>query len=67
VKELTTINSSVAYIHKLDTIKLTTGKHSMQEFMQEQSDEIKVHNATLASQMEAIKAACNIIEFTIKN
>jgi len=38
----------------------------MQEFMNEMSEEIRTHNITLASQMEAIRAACNIIEFTIK-
>jgi len=38
----------------------------MQEFMTELSDEIRGHNTTVASQMEAIRAACNIIEFTIK-
>jgi len=66
VKELTTINNSILYIWRLDLIKLVTHRPSMQEFMTELSDEIRGHNTTVASQMEAIRAACNIIEFTIK-
>lgn len=66
MKELNTINTSITYICRLDLIKLATGKPSMQEFINEMSEEIRMHNTTLASQMEAIRAACNIIEFTIK-
>lgn len=66
MKELNTINTSITYIWRLDLIKLATGKPSMQEFINEMSEEIRMHNTTLASQMEAIRAACNIIEFTIK-
>jgi len=66
LKELNTINTSITYIWRLDLIKLATGKPSMQEFINEMSEEIRMHNTTLASQMEAIRAACNIIEFTIK-
>jgi len=50
----------------LDLIKLSIHKPSMHEFMSEVSDEIMVHNTTVTTQMEAIRAACNIIEFTIK-
>jgi hypothetical protein len=66
LKELNTINTSITYIWRLDLIKLATGKQSMQDFMSEMSEEIRTHNTTLTAQMEAIRAACNIIEFTIK-
>jgi len=39
----------------------------MAEFMNNQNEHIKAHNARLTARMETVKNSCNIIEFIVRD
>jgi len=67
VKDLTTINSEIKYIYKCDLVSLKVNMPSMADFMNNQNEHIKAHNARLTARMETVKNSCNIIEFIVRD
>lgn len=67
VKDLTTINSEIKSVYKLDLVSLQVEQPTMTDFMRNQTENINIHNARLAARMDTIKNSCNIIEFIVRD
>ena len=67
VKDLTTINTEIKSVVKLDLVSLQVEQPSMSEFINNQNENIKIHNARLTARMDTIKNSCNIIEFIVRD